>query len=456
MKGLNSIFAGKVPGLPKLEEGGENTSERVLDNVMNRKLDLKGKGDALKMKFNTGGENAVFAKLKTKNNRATFEKYLKFSNKQGQEQKVWNMIRPRQLGRDIFSRNEIIAPGNEDVVPDTQDVRAWAAEAGVQPEEAPTTRQKIVRYGEQAADVIDVGLQKSGKAFKSGYQYGKQKAGVLKENWDRLRPTKAERADMTGSEAIDKLNQMRQSEARKAALSDPKFLEGIEKKRIEYEIGLQQQKAQANFELAKQVKQRELGLLPRQTMTTGTGKNKRTVMVPYVGEEGGFGASGPFSATVLPRTAQADWRRYVSSNLPGSEKSIGAAISGGALASREQSIINATRVGGSPENILFATRTGGGVNQILSSVKNYDQVLSPGGLSGPDKLRWMIASPEQRQQMLQLLQQTPAPVMQAPVQQQQVAYTESAAPKAVPAGATYSPYSKKTVTYVRGPYRKTR
>jgi hypothetical protein len=456
MKGLNEIFAGKIPGLPKMEEG-DNTSEKVLDNVINRRLNLKEKGNSLKMKsdefklkFTVNNENALFAKLKSNTASPTFEKYLKFNNKQGQEEKVWNMIRPRQLGRDMFSRNEVVSPGNEDIIPDTQDVRAQAADIGISYEE-PTASERFTQYGQQAADVVDIGLQKGAEALKSGYEYGKEKAGVLKENWQRLRPQKA---GMTGDQAIDRLTQMRQKQIRRDILSDPRFLEGIEKQRIQHELNLQSEKEAFNLQLAKDIKRRELGLLPRQTITTGTGKNKKTVLVPYVGEGGEYSQGGMFSS-MLPRTAQADWRRYFSQNVPGSEASIGSAISGGALARREESIINATRVGGGSENILYATGRTGGTQQLLSTIRGYDSASTPMGLSGPDKLRWIIASPAQREQMLQLLQQQPVQQMQAPVQQVQ-SYTEQpVASKAVPVGATYSPYSKKAVTYVRGPYKKT-
>jgi hypothetical protein len=142
--------------------------------------------------------------------------------------------------------------------------------------------------------------------------------------------------------------------------------------------------------------------------------------------------------------------------MPGSPAGIGTAVGGRALANREENILQMTRTTGNPMNVLQATgRTGGSTGQILSTIQSGNVNAFPGNLSGTDKIRWILASPGQREQMLQLLQSQP-------VQQQQVSYeqpTQQAPVREVsaqPGKLIYSPQSKKPVAYTRGTYNKNR
>ena len=436
MNGLNDIFRGKVRGLPTLNENDQ--ASRVTDNIMSRKLGLKEKGDALKLKFKTNNiEGQLFNNFKMKT-APNFAQYLRVNNKQSQESKVWQMIRPRTLNRDRFSFNEVISPGNEDIVPDTQDARAWSEQIGYNEEQQQQTEQE--QYDPNVFETLHPTLQKGAKevgsfvggVLKKGYKKGVEKYEEYKNEKDR-------------EKAGARLTKIRQREARLQVATNPELLTQIELQRL-------QQNAQLKYEL----KRKELGLLPTRS-TTGKGKNRKEV----VSYEGGYTGQvvsqpgGPFSS-MLPRTAQADWRQYFSQNMPGSPAGIGTAVGGRALANREENILQMTRTTGNPMNVLQATgRTGGSTGQILSTIQSGNVNAFPGNLSGTDKIRWIIASPAQREQMLQLLQSQP-------VQQQQVSYeqpTQQAPVREVsaqPGKLIYSPQSKKPVAYTRGTYNKNR
>ena len=346
------------------------------------------------------------------------------------------MIRPRTLNRDRFSFNEVISPGNEDIVPDTQDARAWSEQIGYNEEQQQQTEQE--QYDPNVFETLHPTLQKGSKAV------GSFVGGVLKKGYEKgVEKYEEYKNEKVREKAGARLTKIRQREARLQVATNPELLTQIELQRL-------QQNAQLKYEL----KRKELGLLQTST-ATGRGKNRKEI-VSYGGGGGGLiqQQGGAFSS-MLPRTAQADWRTYFSQNAPGSLQSIGTAVGGRALANREENILQMTRTTGNPMNVLQATgRTGGSTGQILSTIQSGNVNAFPGNLSGTDKIRWIIASPAQREQMLQLLQSQP-------VQQQQVTYTNEQPAQqvkevSVQQGGTYSPYSKKPVTYVRGPYNKNR
>lgn len=432
MSGLNDIFRGKVRGLPSLNENDQ--ASRVTDNIMSRKLGLKEKGDALKLKFsnNSNVEKQLFGNFKNKSS-ATFQQYLRVNNKQSQENRVWQMIRPHNLHKDRFSFNEVISPGNTDIVPDTQDVRAWAAETDSVPVQDTTVSDPNVleQIVPQAKDLYAKGQQM--------YAAGKEKASTIASNWNAMRPRKK---DLSATEVSERLNTIQTRYNPDPAVA--KKLQEIELERLQH-----------NADIKYDLKRRELGLLPTRS-TTGKGKNRKEI-ISYGG--GGYTGQvvaqqgGPFSS-MLPRSAQANWRQYFSQNMPGSAQGIGSAVGGRALANREENILQMTRTTGNPMNVLQATgRTGGSTGQILSTIQSGNVNAFPGNLSGTDKIRWILASPAQREQMLQLLQSQPVqqPVSYTPTEQQPVREVS-----AQPGKLIYSPQSKKPVAYTRGTYNKNR
>lgn len=461
MKGLNSIFRGRVPGLPALKEGeDDDVGSNVLDNVLTRKLDLQGKGSTLKAKFNTKTnlpDSQIFKTLNISGSKKSFnfDQYLKFGGNSGfnidqylrtgtksnQEKDVWAKLRLNTNARpDRFSRNLVVSPGNEDIVPDTQDVIAQAQNIDMDQEQDNNMelKQRAIDLGQKTADVIDVGLQAGNKyiaqpALKVGkkiFEKGKERYEEYKHEKDR-------------EEGMSKLIKIKQREAKRKVLTDPVFLRELEHKRLLY-----------NLELARDKKRQELGLggmSNGQKVTIGSGKKKQTLMIS--GGTGGYGQiqqNGPFGS-LLPKTAQADWRTYFSQNAPGSEASIMTAIRGGGLVNRENNLLQMTRVGG---NVEAGLSRGGGSQQLLSTIQSNQQFSFPGNLSGADKIRWITASKEQREQMLQMLQQQPVQTFTPQPVQQSYDVGPQPVSKPVPQGGEYSPYSKKPVTYIRGPYRK--
>ena len=124
----------------------------------------------------------------------------------------------------------------------------------------------------------------------------------------------------------------------------------------------------------------------------------------------------------------------------------------------ERGIISSTRgaymLPGRAENIQQAIGQPGGSWAQIKQATELPQNMQ--GLGGVDKIRWMIASPAQKQEMLEQMQsqaQSQAQIQVQQMQQPQETYNqeeniEQRQPR------VYSQYSKKPVTYVRGPYRK--
>ena len=468
MSSMSEIFRGKVPGLPKLEEGHEQ-SERVTENIMGKRLNLKEKGEAMKLKLNSRNTDNLFKSLQPAKTNMNFDRYLKFGNKQSQENKVWNMLRPRQLGRDMFSRNEVIAQGAEDIVPDTQDVISQAQDLGLDRTVDVSPTRKVDwndrSATEQQSDPniyqqLSPKLQKGAKAvagfvlptvFTSDNVEPPQK-GFLSQAAGRLR-------DRAGKAVYNKTvglvrEKWAQEDAKNAAKEGKNAVDYIAYRRA-VESGevpstnkYEDLRKQYNLEIARDLKRQQLGLLP--TTSRGKGKTGR-IVTSFPGFSGGMMQQGGMMSNVLPRTYQDNWRTYVGSNVPGSERSISSAISGGALSNREESILRMARTGG---NLQAGLNSGGSTQQLLNTIRSYDNPSTPVGLTGSDKIRWILASPSQKEEMLKLLQQMPA---QQPVMQQQVDYQQEQPTQRQPSqGREYSPYSKKPVTYVRGPYNKNR
>ena len=147
----------------------------------------------------------------------------------------------------------------------------------------------------------------------------------------------------------------------------------------------------------------------------------------------------------------------LSSGLPGSAQGIALATQGAVMMPGNPQAMQGAigNVGGSWGQIAQATQSSSGGSSWDNIKRATETPINPQGMSGTDKIRWMTASSSQKEAILKEIQerqlQQPQ-IQQQPIQQPQIQQQ----PVQQPQGTEYSPYSKKPVTYIRGPYRQNR